>query len=424
MSSRRKNKNQSKKNFDSDNDSIPISDDDIDQYNLENNIDNDNDDNEMENELENIENESKSKKKDKNKNIREPKIDISTSHMEIMELMDEFKQEEKEEKDYTCMPWVEEFRPKKLKEVIDHEEHISTLRKLNKKKQFPNLLLSGPPGTGKTSTIMACAKNLYKDNYSLMVLDINASEERGIDVVRHKIKNFIMTKGIYTKDNQPLFKLVILDEADAMTEDAQSMLVNIMEKYIHNARFCLMCNYIKKINPAIQSRCTILKFSPLKREFVIEKIKQIANSNNFNVTPDGIDTLIKISNGDMRKVINTLQATHMAFDDVDMINICKSIGYPYPEDIEKIHHIIMNKKIQECHSEIEKKLQENGYSLMDIVHELFTIYINKYMEKKSENADIAGLITNLRDIETNLTMCQNENIQLAGVISAFKLAQN
>lgn len=369
------------------------------------------------------ESEVKVKKKDKNKNVKEPRIDIFESHKEIMSFIDEFAHEEVEEDDTVCMPWVEEYRPKRLKDVIDHEEHISTLKKLNKKKQFPNLLLSGPPGTGKTSTIMACAKHLYKENYSLMVLDINASEERGIDVVRHKIKNFIMAKGIYT-ENQPLFKLVILDEADAMTEDAQSMLVNIIEKYIHNARFCLMCNYIKKINPAIQSRCTIFRFSPLKREFIIEKIRDISKKNNFEITNDGINTLIKIANGDMRKVINTLQATHMAFEKVNMVNICKCIGYPYPEDIEKIHKLLINEDIKKCYNEMEKIIKENGYSLMDIVHEIFNYYIDKYMKGElNKNIDINCLITNFRNIEANLTMCQNENIQLSGVIGAFKIAQ-
>lgn len=368
-----------------------------------------------------IELEKKSKRKDKNKNIR-PKIDIMTAHMEAMSLIEEFKQDVKEEKQYHCLPWVEEFRPKRLKDIIDHELLVSTLKKLIKKRQFPHLLLSGPPGTGKTSTIMACARELYKDNYSMMVLDINASEERGIDVVRYKIKEFITTRGVFLKDDQALFKLVILDEADAMTEDAQSMLVNIMEKYTLNARFCLICNFIKKINPAIQSRCSIFRFSPLKREHVEKKIYKIAKKNKFNITPDGVETLIKISKGDMRKVINNLQATHMAFDDVNRDNICKCIGYPYIEDIDKIKNILETKDIQYCYKHIGEIIKYNGFSLMDIIHELFSRYLNEYtLDPINFKHDIQNLIINLRNIEANLTMCQNENIQLSGMISSFKL---
>jgi replication factor C subunit 3/5 len=368
-----------------------------------------------------IEVENKTKKKDKNKNFK-PQTDILTAHMEAMNLIDEFKQEEKEEKIYNCLPWVEEFRPKKLKDVIDHELITSTLKKLIKRKQFPHLLLSGPPGTGKTSTIMACARELYKDNYSMMVLDINASEERGIDVVRYKIKEFITTRGIFLNDDQPLFKLVILDEADAMTEDAQSMLVNIIEKYTLNARFCLMCNFIKKINPAIQSRCSLFKFTPLKREFVEKKILQISEKNNFNVSADGIETLIRISNGDMRKVINNLQATYMAFGNVTRENISKCICYPYVEDINNIKHMLENNDIKYCYKHIGDIIKYNGFSLMDIIHELFNKYLVEYTTDPLKfKYDIKKLIINLRNIESNLTMCQNENIQLSGMISSFKL---
>jgi replication factor C subunit 3/5 len=365
----------------------------------------------------------KVKRKNEKKEKKE-KIDLGSAYVDMIDWMEEFQHDdEPEDKEIYCLPWVEKFRPKKLNEVVDHEIFVSTLKEFIKKKQFPHLLLSGPPGTGKTSTIMSCAKELYKDNYPVMVLDINASEERGIDVVRNKIKNFITTKGVFLEEGAALFKLVILDEADAMTLDAQSMLVNIMEKHTLNARFCLICNYIKKINPAIQSRCTIFKFAPLKRKFIENKIKSIADSIGFTVTKDGINTLIKISNGDMRKVINTLQATYMAFGkNVSDLNINKCAGYPLPEDIKQISEILECKAIKDSYAEVYKIVKQNAYSLMDVIHELFSKKIETYLSSNEKNNDkIMNLILNMRTIEANLSMYQNEGIQLSGLIAAYNI---
>ena len=317
------------------------------------------------------------------------------------------------------LPWIERFRPNHLDRVVDHTLIINSLKKLIHNKQFPHLLLYGPPGTGKTSTIMLCANELYNDdNYSLMVMEINASDERGIDVVRNKIKNFIETKGVFNKKNDTLFKLVILDEIDSMTPEAQSMLVSIMEKYSLNVRFCILCNYIKKINPCLISRCVTFKFPPLKKQHIEKKILEIAKEIGIKINKKSSDFLFIISRGDMRKVINTMQATYMAFNEITVKNICKCIEYPLKKDVELIHKYLLQSDIYNCYMQINEIIKSKGYQLIDIIHEIFETLICQC----EFNEKILNLICDLRNIELNLMMCQNENIQLAGFIGIFKKA--
>jgi replication factor C subunit 3/5 len=350
--------------------------------------------------------------------------DIKKIFDDVMEWVDEFKIKEDDAKKDTKinkLPWVERFRPHTLDDVISHKVIISTLKKLIKKNNMPQLLFCGPPGTGKTSTIMACMKELYGKNYPIMVLEINASEERGIEVVRHKIKNFVITKAFFNEGTQySAYKMVILDEADAMTSDAQSMLINMIEKYSMNIRFCLICNYVKKICPAIQSRCTILKFSPLDRTSIEIKLREISKSMKLNLTDDGIDTLIKVSKGDMRKVLNILQATSMVYKDINSTNITNCIGYPTSKHINKIYKSLINDNFDDCFETVYEIVSENDYSLSDIINEITTVITDCFLEKKITQKKYISVISNLREVEMNLTVCPNEKIQLMALVGSFK----
>lgn len=377
------------------------------------------------------------------KNVSEPEIkkkikksneklslDPNKICQNISNFMDEFRKntedtendesEHKTCKTYKTLPWIERFRPQTLNDIVSHENIIISLKNMIKNKQLPHLLFCGQSGTGKTSTIIACAKDLYGDNnYDMMVLEINASEERGIDVIRGKVKDFILTKGVFLKENSCLFKLVILDEADAMTSDAQAMLRSVIEKYTVNVRFCLICNHIKKINPAIQSRCTVFKFSPLKQVDIVKKINAISKEMNVKINKSGIDMIVKIAKGDMRKVLNILQTTQMAYDTINADNVATCMAYPTESDIKNIFTMLMNSDFNTCNKKIGEIISRNGYSLLDVVTELTDIILKKFQEKKLDQKYVIDILIQLREIEMNLITCPNISIQLSGIVGLF-----
>ena len=176
------------------------------------------------------------------------------------------------------LPWMEKYRPNNINEIISHHQNITTIKKLLLGDALPHLLFYGSPGTGKTSTILALAKEIYGDNIRLMVMKLDASDDRGINSVREDIKGFAEKSNMFQKG----VKLIILDEADSMTFDAQFALRRIIEKYSTSVRFCLICNYENKIIPAIKSRCANFRFNPISKPDLIKIIKYAKQISIFN----------------------------------------------------------------------------------------------------------------------------------------------
>jgi replication factor C subunit 3/5 len=211
---------------------------------------------------------------------------------------------------------VEKYRPVTLADVSGHQDILATINKFVDTNRLPHLLLYGPPGTGKTSTILALARRIYGvDNVRQMVLELNASDDRGIDVVREQIKTFASTKQIFSvgggsRGAMASYKLIILDEADAMTNTAQMALRRIMEKYTLNTRFCIIANYSHKLSPALLSRCTRFRFSPLKEQDIRVLVDKVVEEEGVKIIPEALDALVKLSKGDMRRALNVLQACH------------------------------------------------------------------------------------------------------------------
>ncbi|XP_023668127.1 replication factor C subunit 5 isoform X1 [Paramormyrops kingsleyae] len=315
------------------------------------------------------------------------------------------------------LPWVEKYRPQTLDDLISHQDILSTIQKFINEDRLPHLLFYGPPGTGKTSTILACAKQLYKDKeFNSMVLELNASDDRGIDVVRGPILSFASTRTIFKKG----FKLVILDEADAMTQDAQNALRRVIEKFTENTRFCLICNYLSKIIPALQSRCTRFRFGPLSRDQIVPRLEYVTQQENIDISPDGMKALVTLSSGDMRKALNILQSTSMAYEKVTEDSVHTCTGHPLKSDIANILDWALNKDFTSAYKQILHLKTLKGLALQDILTEVHLL-IHRVDFPPSIRI---GLLIKLADIEYRLASGTSEKIQLSSMVAAFQAVRD
>ena len=199
--------------------------------------------------------------------------------------------------------WTEKYRPKTLKDVIGQEKIIQTLIAFVKKDSLPHLLFTGPAGVGKTTSAICIAKDLWGQNWKSNFFETNASDERGIDIIRNKIKQYAKTKPIASS-----YKIIFLDECDALTKDAQQALRRIMEQYTNTTRFILSCNYSSKIILPIQSRCAVFRFKKIQENKLKEHIETIVKTENIKIDDDAIDLVVDFSEGDLRNVVNILQS--------------------------------------------------------------------------------------------------------------------
>jgi replication factor C subunit 3/5 len=315
------------------------------------------------------------------------------------------------------LPWIEKFRPSTLDEIISNKPIVDTLKGYIQKQYLPHLLFCGPSGTGKTSIIVACATELYGKSFNLMTLHINASEERGIEIVRNKIKDFVMSKNFSSE--KVSFKLIILDEADAMTTSAQGMLRRMIEDYTQNARFCLICNKLKNIDQAIQSRCTNFRFSPLLSDDIKQRLISICFEQSIPYDSEGLDLIINISNGDMRKVLNILQSINMGYNLISYDTVSNCTGYPHYTDIIKIYKILNTSKLNDSYDKILKIFNSKQYILLDIIKELHKLLLLDVQNKKISIDRFKKIILQLKFIEQKSLVSDSNELLLTSLIAAF-----
>jgi len=318
-------------------------------------------------------------------------------------------------KDKSGLPWVEKYRPDNLQELIAHEDIINILNQLIDNNKLPHLLFYGPPGTGKTSTIIACAKKMYGENYAAMTLELNASDDRGIDVVRDQIKEFAGTKKLWSTG----VKLIILDEADMMTSEAQAALRRVIEKYTSNTRFCLICNYVNKIIPALQSRCTRFRFSPLKPSQIAARLDEIVAAENVDANEEGKQALMQLANGDMRRVLNLLQSAHMSHGHITEENVYLTAGAAVPAVIHSLLVALLNESFADSYATLQKAIEDFGYALVDIVTEI-TLLLAK---RDLPDAAMAYAMDKLSTLEQRLAKGTSERLQLSSFVAIFTVVR-
>lgn len=319
------------------------------------------------------------------------------------------------------LPWVEKYRPKCLEEVVSHGGTIGTLRKFLAEGKLPHLFFYGPPGTGKTSMAVALAGHLHGPLWrsSGNVLELNASDDRGIDAVREQIKTFA-SSGVFVQNTSFNPKLVILDEADAMTSAAQNALRRIIEKYVQRVRFILIGNYAGQIIPALQSRCTKFRFMPLDIASMRQKLEFVISQESLNASSEARDALLILAEGDMRKVLNWLQSASSSKKSSEAI-VAKDIyavsATPEPEDLQEFWRSASQDDIGDAFGKLRALQTSKGIANADI--------IKHFIKKLTESGTTASLtyaLPELAQVERRIAAGGNDSTQLASILGITTIA--
>jgi len=262
--------------------------------------------------------------------------------------------------------WTEKYRPQTLEDVVGQIEIVNRLKSFVQNKTLQNLLFAGPAGTGKTTCAMAIARELFGDNWRGNFLELNASDERGIDVVRVKVKDFARTRPL----GDVPYKIIYLDESDALTREAQQALRRTMEDYTRTCRFILACNYNSKIIDPIKSRCAFFRFLPISQDELKTRLNLIADKESLKISDDGMEATLEIAGGDLRHAINLLQATAATAKQVNEDAVYKVAAKARPQEIEDCVKLAFEGKFNDARSQLDGVMIKQGLSGEDVVKQI------------------------------------------------------
>jgi replication factor C small subunit len=309
--------------------------------------------------------------------------------------------------------WTEKYRPNNLDDIIGQEEITKRLKAYVKSGNLPHLLFAGPAGTGKTTSSIALAREMYGEYWKQNFHELNASDERGIQVVRTKIKEFART--------QPLgdvsFKIIFLDEADALTPEAQAALRRTMERYAGTCRFILSCNYSSKIIEPIQSRCAVFRFRTIHEDDVKKYVKRIASAEGLTITDDGMNALLYVSRGDLRKTTNALQVGATLDKKITDEILYKSTATARPEDVQELLQVALTGDFLKARESLDNLLINYGLSGEDIIRQIHHEVYNLNIPDRTK----VELVDRIGEIEFRLIEGSSERIQLESLIAHFVL---
>jgi replication factor C small subunit len=305
--------------------------------------------------------------------------------------------------------WAEKYRPKTLDDMVNQKEIVERLKSFVKSRNVPHCIFAGPPGTGKTTAALCLARDLYGDAYRERLMELNASDERGINVVRETVKTFARVRSI----GEIPFKIMILDEADNMTSDAQQALRRTMERYTETCRFVMCANYSGKIIEPIQSRCAPFRFTFLPREEQDMYLKRIADNENVKLLKEGLDAIFEVCGGDLRRAVNTLQAAASLNKPVDAKIVYSITGKASPADVRKMIETVMGGNFLDARKQLRDMIQKYGVAGSDIIRQIHTEIFRAEIPEpwKIRLADVVG------EIDYRLVEGADEEVQLSALLA-------